>query len=137
MMGEQFLPYTELDDWSRTPVEIPSDALKKLNCFRQSPSGTRTKRDRPFEQTLTHEQVVAKAEKALSRLPQEYCDEYFMWIRIGLSLKELGDDGFRLWDAWSRKSSKYNQKACEYRWKKFVPRTISIGTLFYLANNGA
>lgn len=137
MMGEQFLPYTELDDWSRTPVEIPSDALEKLNCFRQTPSGTRTKRDKPFEQTLTHEQVVAKAEKALNRLPQEYCDEYFMWIRIGLSLKELGDDGFRLWDTWSRKSSKYNKKACEYRWNKFVPRTISIGTLFYLANNGA
>lgn len=130
-------PYIELDNWEREPISLPSDALEKLNVFRDAVPDGKRKSGKPFEQTLTHEQIVEKAEKALNRLPQEYCDEYFMWIRIGLSLKDLGDDGFRLWDNWSKKSSKYNASACKYRWNKFRPRSISIGTLFYLAKSGA
>ena len=43
--------------------------------------------------------------QALEHIP---ADEYHLWVRIGMALKdELGERGYPLWDAWSATSTKY------------------------------
>lgn len=125
--------YIAVDDWTRTPAPVPASLDEKLDKLagREKKTGEQKyKREEPLEETLK------RVRNALDKIPTEYCDEYFSWVSIGLALKTLGDAGFDLWDTWSRKSSKYTPKACTYRWKKFNPSEIGLGTIFYLAKLG-
>jgi hypothetical protein len=74
----------------------------------------------------------AEAEAALQYIP---ADDYGDWVRIGLALaSSFGDAGYPLFEQWSRKSAKFDQKACEQRWKSFKPNgSLTIGTVFHLA----
>lgn len=122
--------YTMLDDWSREPIEAPKELLEKLNVLRNK------NKSENKQKTIINESFdkqAARAKKALEKLPQEYCEEYHQWINVGLSLHSLGNIGFRLWDEWSRKSSKYDAEAVEYNWGRFEPREIGLGSLFFWA----
>lgn len=120
--------YVAIDDWTETPAPVPSSLTEQLKTLRQQ---REKKEHRIIDEPL--ETTVQKAQKALDSLPQEYCDEYFMWVTIGMSLHELGDKGLDMWVEWSRKSSKFELEACIKRWEKFAPREITINTLFYYA----
>lgn len=63
------------------------------------------------------------------------CD-YYTWISIGMALqKEFGESGFRNWNDWSAKSSKYEGVDNLARhWKSFHSSGAkSIGSIFYEA----
>lgn len=56
------------------------------------------------------------------------------WLRIGAAVKdELGEDGFEMWDNWSRQASNYNESDAKSVWKSLKQGHIHIGTLFYHA----
>lgn len=58
------------------------------------------------------------------------------WIRIGSAIKSAypGEDGFKLWNQWSKGSDKYKEKEMPGQWRSLKPeRGISIGTLYYHA----
>jgi Bifunctional DNA primase/polymerase, N-terminal/Primase C terminal 2 (PriCT-2) len=61
------------------------------------------------------------------------------WNAIGMALYAATDgsaEGFRLFDAFSQRSSKYNAKTTRDKWKAFhkcPPREIGAGTIFFLA----
>jgi len=126
----KFRKYTPLDDWSRTPVNAPSDLVDKINVLR----GKYRKENKrvPLNVDSLDKEVI-KAKKALERLPEEYYNEYYKWINVGLSLFCLGEDGFRLWNEWSKNSEKYDEEELEYRWSKFQPREIGLGSLLFWA----
>ncbi len=69
---------------------------------------------------------------ALSFLSSEDRD---VWVRMGMAVKsELGNDGFDLWDDWSRLSDGYQPAAAKSVWKSFkAGGRISIGSLFHAA----
>jgi len=55
-----------------------------------------------------------KAEFALKNIDP---DRYDTWFAVACSLKSmLGEDGYKLWDNWSRQSEKYNAKEMRYKW---------------------
>jgi len=59
---------------------------------------------------------------------------YDEWIRIGMALKgALGEEGRSLFDAWSRRSAKYDEDATIESWNSMQPRSIGAGTIYYLA----
>ena len=63
------------------------------------------------------------------------CD-YDTWLGTGMALqKEFGERGFRIWNDWSAKSSKYKGvEDLETRWKSFNPSGAKgIGSVFYEA----
>ena len=126
----KFGKYIMLDDWSRRPKDAPSDLMDKINTLRGK-NKKENKRKTILIESLDKE--VIKAKRALEKLPQEYCDEYYKWINVGLSLYSLGDDGFRLWNEWSKNSEKYDEEELEYRWSKFDPREITLGSLMFWA----
>ena len=58
--------------------------------------------------------------------------EYDEWIEIGMIIHEsLGEEGFQVWDSWSRKSEKYIPDLMESKYHSFGknPSRVTIGTL--------
>lgn len=126
--GETTGAYFTADDWNRIPSVFPEDLLMKLDL-----SKANKKEPKTIEHVLSHSKKVLRAKDALEKIPQYMCDSYSDWIRVGMSLRSLGDDGLILWKNWSEDSPKYKEGECEEKWDTFDPREITLGTLFYLA----
>jgi hypothetical protein len=61
-------------------------------------------------------------------------DDYQIWIRVGMGLKnEFGDKGLQLWDEWSQSSEKYKASEIPKKWESFRDGGIGLGTIIYLA----
>lgn len=76
---------------------------------------------------------VEKAIALLDRIPPQLADDYWDWIKIGTALKTVSEELLPAWESWSRQSEKYKTGECEYKWRTFVPGTVTIGTLYYFA----
>lgn len=74
-----------------------------------------------------------EAEAALKYVP---ADDYHVWLRVGLALKSaFGEAGSSLFEAWSRKSTKYEgADRTEAFWHGLRPKgSVTLGTVFHLA----
>ncbi len=83
---------------------------------------------------------VALAKQALRHLGPPYYDDYSEWVRVGMALSGMDEDGLNLWRAWSEQSEKYDADALEDKWASFgrdaavaTTKMVGLGTLFYLA----
>lgn len=121
--------YTRVGDWKVEPIEIPSNLEDRFDWLKgkEKKQGTRSYPSESLDKTIERVRV------ALDKIPQWVCDDYFTWVNVGMALKTLGEDGFTLWDNWSRKSSKYDYDALLYRWENFQPTEITIASIFYYA----
>jgi hypothetical protein len=74
----------------------------------------------------------ARIHAALRCVP---ADDRDRWLRIGMAIKAaLGEDGFELWDAWSRSSDRYHATDARTVWHSIRPDGgIGLGTLFFEA----
>lgn len=65
-------------------------------------------------------------------------DDYDLWIRIGMCLKEKwAESGFVMWDHWSQSSAKYKGTEMRAKWNSFRGQGVTIASLFYTAmDNG-
>jgi putative DNA primase/helicase len=53
----------------------------------------------------------------LARLAPHRADDVNDWLRVGGGLQEFGEDGFTLWNEWSRQSRKYpGEEEMRRRW---------------------
>lgn len=68
-------------------------------------------------------------------LPFIPADDRETWVRVGMAVKrELGDEGFDIWDEWSHQSESYVEKDARDVWKSFrADGPVTIGTLLYEA----
>lgn len=62
-------------------------------------------------------------------------DEYDPWMKVGMGLRALHEEGFLMWDAWSSKSEKYPGRAeLLNKWSSFKPGGgVGFGTIFHFA----
>jgi hypothetical protein len=127
------LAYMKLDNWDRIPIDFPTDLPAKLEIYVPEKTNENKNAGAKFITSESTDDLLKKAKLALDKLPLVYCDEYSTWIKVGLSLKSLGEEAFALWDSWSMKSAKYNSKDCLEKWESFRANSITIGTLFFLA----
>lgn len=88
---------------------------------------------RPYQRQEVDERP--RVESALAVLDPDFDRE--TWVRIGQAIQdELGEDGFYLWDEWSRTGSNYREASALEAWRSFGQgRGITIGTLFKLARD--
>jgi hypothetical protein len=77
---------------------------------------------------------LERAISLLESIPPDLADSYWEWIKVGTALKTVSEALLPEWEQWSRQSSKYKAGECEYKWKFLKPGTVTIGTLYYLAN---
>ena len=71
---------------------------------------------------------------ALCSIP---ADDRETWVRIGMAIKsELGEEGFDLWDRWSRQSDAYKVADARAVWKSCKPTGgITIASLYHEAKS--
>ncbi|MDC1286290.1 PriCT-2 domain-containing protein [Gammaproteobacteria bacterium] len=56
------------------------------------------------------------------------------WIRVGMALKsELGNNGFSLFDDWSKTADNYQASAVRSTWRSCRGSGVGIGTLIHMA----
>jgi len=120
--------YIAVDNWNKEPAPIPIDLFEKLELNRKKNNSKYD--DLDFELT---DENIKRVERALNKI--NTYDSYNDWVSIGLACKSIDDGiiGFKLWNDWSKKSSKYNEEEMEYKWDSFKPQEITVGTIFHLA----
>lgn len=75
--------------------------------------------------------VVDDLRSALAAIPS---DDRDLWVRFCLALKPCGQQGWNLWDEWSRKSAKYDPVDAARVWHTAKPRgDIGYETIFAVA----
>jgi hypothetical protein len=76
---------------------------------------------------------------AMAMVPNPDCD-WENWNKVGMALYAAtcgSAEGFRLFDAWSQRSSKYNTAVTRAKWQALhgcPPNEIGAGTVFFLAD---
>jgi hypothetical protein len=69
---------------------------------------------------------AALAREALGHLGEKYYEDYDRWVRVGMALRQLGDQGLALWHEWSARSrSRYRPDDLDEKWKTFESATDS------------
>lgn len=125
--------YIEMGDWSGQPMEIPPDTFKRLGLEK---SINRVPSD--YNKNETDKQTLSRATIAVRKLTTEQADDYSTWVSVGMSLFNLGDAGFPLWEEWTNKYFKTRPDSkrigeLEMKWAGFSGTNITLGTLFYHA----
>lgn len=83
------------------------------------------------EREVTDDDVELVKKALASTDPDLHHDD---WVKVGMALKSgLGDEGFALWDAWSRKGAKYKSGETRAKWASFQGEGVDLGSLFYVA----
>ncbi len=114
-----------------TPMDLPSipaSAMAEIiRLFKPEPTQQqRINYHQPYSET-TDDDIA----EALSYIPS---DDYDVWIRVGMALRQhLGDGGFNAWDRWSRTSPKYDAHTVQAKWRSFKRTDITISSVFYMA----
>jgi len=65
--------------------------------------------------------------------------DYESWIRVGMAIHQATHGaGYDLWERWSAKSPKHDEKHMPYKWHSFgrAANPVTIGTLIYHAEQG-
>lgn len=58
-------------------------------------------------------------------------DDHTLWVKICMALKKtLGEDGYPLFEAWSRKSPKFNAEEAERVWRTAKPTRTGVKAIF-------
>jgi len=78
---------------------------------------------------------VNEADRVRAALAVIPADDYETWVDMAFALKHgFGDEGFEIWDAWSRTAANYNERAARTTWRSVREsggKTLS--TLFWHA----
>ena len=114
-------------EWVNASEEIADmpDWLVRL----ASQEKPRRKAKSPFQYIVAPDQLK-DLESALTWIPSDYRPD---WVRIGLALKSLGDEGYELWLEWSKKSDKFDEHEAEKTWASFDPDKINFESVFFEA----
>lgn len=79
------------------------------------------------EAPIVTKSTLADLKAALEHLDS---DERDAWVRIGMSLKPLGNKGKELWLEWSAKSDKFDPEDAERVWDSFRPERTTHKLIF-------
>ncbi|MPV71477.1 PriCT-2 domain-containing protein [Burkholderia sp. BE17] len=82
--------------------------------------------------TTSYVDDVDRARAALAVIP---ADDYETWVDMAFALKQgFGDEGFEIWDAWSRTAANYNERAARTTWRSAsASGGKTLATLFWQA----
>ncbi|PYE18416.1 putative DNA primase/helicase [Paraburkholderia silvatlantica] len=78
---------------------------------------------------------VNEADRARAALAVIPADDYETWVDMAFALKQgFGDEGFEIWDAWSRTAANYNERAARTTWRSAsASGGKTLSTLFWHA----
>ncbi|OQW99880.1 MAG: hypothetical protein BWK73_49690 [Thiothrix lacustris] len=107
-------------------ADLPSTWLDALlhKCKSKPPNPP------PRYAETSNDQRLSEIQGALAYINAAPYDD---WVKVGMALHSLGDDGLNLWDTWSRNAPNYDATEIPKRWKSFAGSSVNVETVFYLA----
>jgi hypothetical protein len=115
------------DDWDVLAGEAPSLAPAPNWLLEIVTGSPRAAASAPIGERFAPPETLDDLRAALAWLD---CSNYQSWIDIGHALKPLGDNGFWLWDEWSRPYPGYNFQQIRQKWHSFKPTSINYESIF-------
>lgn len=79
------------------------------------------------------DQTVMDLRSALASMRS---DDRDLWVRMGLALKGMGDQGRALWMEWSQTSDKFDARSAAKTWESFKPESVDYRAVFTEAQSG-
>lgn len=122
--------YIQSNSWEGVPATIDAEVLARLFPEHEQP-------ERRNLAPLSQADEVQKAKRAIAALPGSLAQDYDIKIKIGMALQALGSDGLTLWHEFCKKDNrqgKYNSGELDEHWERLNPGRVTIGTLYYYAN---
>ena len=79
--------------------------------------------------------MISDAETIQSALAFIPANNRELWLRMGMAVKSArGEDGFSIWDDWSRNAENYSDRDAKAVWQSIKPTgKVTVGTLIYEA----
>lgn len=113
-------------------ADAPDWLIIKILCYLDSGRGISQTWPRHYD--VGNPPTIDEVRDALNQITS---DPYENWFRIGAALRNtFGENGFSLFEEWSRKSRKFNVRSCKYKWKKFENvKDITFGSIYWLAKD--
>lgn len=133
--------YSELDYFCQTLITTIDELEDKNKTIQISDIIETEEEDINFffkKDDHSNEQII----ELLSHLPQEYCDDYSKWNKVGMTLFSINEDYLHIYDEWSKKSNKYKSNGTKSQWewykksKNFDKSLLGIGSLIFWAKEG-
>ncbi len=113
--------------WRRLPV-IPESLLTAWETLRAAYRQGAERPESSYSNTTTvPNETAADLRSALLAMR---ADDHDLWIRMGLALHELGDQGRALWLEWSATSMKFEPSEAARRWDTFEPNRTGYEAVF-------
>jgi P4 family phage/plasmid primase-like protien len=78
-------------------------------------------------------EIDAEVAHYLGSLAKWRCDDYNMWIAVGMALKSIDESLLSAWIEWSKQSGKFKQGECEKKWDSFPTKNNELWKLCYWA----
>ncbi len=107
-------------------ADLPPAWLDLLSVKRDNPQPQRQQHHEP----KSNSDKLAEIQDALLHIDSRPHDD---WVRVGLALYSLGEDGLLLWDTWSKSAPNYDAAEIPKRWKTFAGSSVNLQTVFYMA----
>jgi len=121
--GERYGWLDDSEPWTAKPAAAPAWLAE-----------AEKKRDPADSAHLGSFQVDANTLRDLrSALTAIRSDDRDVWVRVGLALKTIGDQGRALWIEWSQTSKKYDAADAARVWESFRPANTGHRLVFDLA----
>jgi hypothetical protein len=83
---------------------------------------------------IPQEHILADLTDALNYVA---ADDYEQWIKVTVALHSVGPEAYEIWDKWSQKSEKYDEKIMRKKWDSFGKgssgNSVSASSIFFLA----
>ena len=112
--------------WSNAlPVaELPAAWLELLRAKERT-------RPAPEPRTYTPDSDrMAELQDAMAYIP---AGDYDTWVKVGMALHSLGNEGLSLWDVWSSTANNYDPQEIPKRWKSFNNTSVNVESVFHMA----
>jgi len=128
-------------DLMKNKFGLHDGSIEKVNKKENKNTSPQNHSDPLIDYKPPGEESPEKVKALLDALPVGYCDDRDEWIRIGSAAHHAtggSDEGFKLFDEWSRKSKKYKGlKDTLARWESFsVDKAggdcATIGTIVHI-----
>ena len=120
--------------WVNPPEKgfVTVKSLAEIGVFIKDRKEVSNKKVKPRRKSLAN---IDRVKRALDLLPIDYADDYYLWSFVGMALKSsFGDAGFPLWNEFSKRSEKYNERAVRRQWQSFrYDGGLTVGSIFYWA----
>lgn len=85
--------------------------------------------------TATRIITQAQIDELRSALATFPSDDRDLWVRIGMALHSIGQDGYTLWREWSETSAKFDPVDLRRVWQSFRPGKLNYETVFHVAQS--